>query len=397
MQVEVYDGVTVGTAVGLALAPAWLPRLRRFSGAVPFAALALLAIASGAWLTAVAATDHVVLPRYVVTWSALVVGLVVTVGVVLWARTVMRDASAAVLYGLGLAAGVALHGLAGDNAWKFSLSVPVTVLLLACAWRTGRRSLEVLAAVVLAGVSAVSDSRSHFAMMLLVAALVLGQAWWRTGRRGAASGARALVVVAVVAWGVYSLGQALLLDGRLGLEAQERSQEQVQATGSVLLGGRPEIGATAALMAHRPLGLGTGTSPSTEEVLVAKGGMMQLGYDPNNGYVERYMFGELVELHSITGDAWALFGIPGLALAGLVGWAALHRAGAGLAERALSGLMAFLVVRVVWDLLFGPLYSTLHVLALAVGLALLPRPAWAAGRGEQAIRSRPRPGPRNRR
>jgi len=85
------------------------------------------------------------------------------------------------------------------------------------------------------------------------------------------------------------------------------------------------------------------------------------------------MFGELVELHSIIGDTWALFGIPGLVLSGFVAWTLLRRASTGLAARNLSALMAMLVVRISWDLLFGPLYSSLPILALAVGLALRRR------------------------
>ena len=61
---------------------------------------------------------------------------------------------------------------------------------------------------------------------------------------------------------------------------------------------------------------------------------------------------------------WLLF-LPclwGLGLAGIET--------GGLAARDLSALMAVLVVRICWDLLFGPLYSSLPVLALAIGLAL---------------------------
>ncbi|WP_024285419.1 hypothetical protein [Cellulomonas sp. KRMCY2] len=373
MRIEVFSGVSLGTAVGLAFAPVWLPHLRAFAGGRQFAAIAAVCLASGIWLTALASTDHTITDRYVVFWTALTVGLVTAVGVILWARTVFADGTVAMLFGIGMVAGISQTGLGMANPWKSALAMPLTVLLLGFAWMVRRRWLAVVLALLLAGFSAVNDSRSHFAMLLLATALAVWQMWF-TGSRRKGSAWRAVVILAGLGWAVYSLGQALLLEGYLGEETQIRSEAQVEAAGNILLGGRPEIGATVALMTHRPWGLGVGTSATTEELLVAKAGMTQLGYDPNNGYVERYMFGELVELHSIIGDTWALFGIPGLALSTFIAWAMLRRAGTGLAARNLSVLMAVLVVRLVWDLLFGPLYSSLTLVALGVGLALRPRP-----------------------
>src|SRR3712207_9122030 len=45
-----------------------------------------------------------------------------------------------------------------------------------------------------------------------------------------------------------------------------------------------------------------------------KAGMAQIGYQPNNGYVETYMFGGQFKLHSVIGDAWAYFGVAGILL-----------------------------------------------------------------------------------
>ena len=38
MRVDLYAGISLGTVAGIALAPAWLPRLRGFSGGPGFAA-----------------------------------------------------------------------------------------------------------------------------------------------------------------------------------------------------------------------------------------------------------------------------------------------------------------------------------------------------------------------
>jgi len=369
MRVDLYAGVSLGTFVGIALAPAWLPRVRRFSGGATFGGIVAACLASGVWLTALASADHAIIVRQAWSWAALMAGLVTTVGAVLWARTAFADATVAVLFGIGMVAEISPSDLALENPWKFAIATPLTVLLLGLAWMVRKRWLEVVFALLLAAVSAASDSRSHFAILLMATAFVVWQMWFRGGHRKG-SVWRAVVILAGLGWAIYSLGQAMLLEGYLGEETQTRSAAQVEAAGSILLGGRPEIGATVALMAERPVGFGIGTRPTVQEILVAKAGMSQLGYDPNNGYVERYMFGELVELHSIIGDTWALFGIPGLVLSGFIAWTLLRRASTGLAARSLSALMAVLVVRLCWNLLFGPLYSSLPVLALAIGLAL---------------------------
>ena len=44
---------------------------------------------------------------------------------------------------------------------------------------------------------------------------------------------------------------------------------------------------------------------------MAKRGMAALGYDPENGYVENFMFGGRIELHSGVMDMWAAASIPG--------------------------------------------------------------------------------------
>ena len=71
------------------------------------------------------------------------------------------------------------------------------------------------------------------------------------------------------------------------------------------------MAATRALFVHDPLGFGLGIIPSLTDITVAKTGMSAINYQPDNGYVERYMFGTQFEVHSVTGDLWALFGIPG--------------------------------------------------------------------------------------
>ena len=53
------------------------------------------------------------------------------------------------------------------------------------------------------------------------------------------------------------------------------------------------------------------------DVQVAKAGMLHVDYDPENGYVEHFLFGTKIELHSTLGDLWAYAGPAGILLAGV--------------------------------------------------------------------------------
>lgn len=374
LRFTIFSDVTLGLVIGLGLAPVWLGRLRLYRGAAVFVGLVVAAVLSGVWLTMAAAADHTIAVHSLRLWLILMLTLAVGVGVVLWARTLVDDSVVAMVFGVGLLLGSVLGGQAAANPWKGTYSIPLTLILLGWAWRRRSRVLEVVLALGLAGVSALNDSRSHFAMLLVAVTAVLWQVWVRSGD-GRASAWRSMLLLPVVVLAVYSFGQSLILDGYLGQATQARSEAQVREAGSLLLGARPELGATLALVQDRPWGFGMGTQATPDEVLVAKEGMARLNYSPNNGYVEKYMFGDIVEVHSLAGDAWALFGIPGAVLIAFVAWTMLRRFGQALSERTLSALMAFLIARVLWDTAFGPLYSDLPILAIAVGLALLRRPA----------------------
>jgi len=372
VRLELVSGLSVGLAAALALGPVWVRHLRRWTGAGTVVVLVALSLAAGAWLTAIAAVDHDVTFQGMRLWIGLMVGLAATVGVVLWARSMVHDGTVAVVYGLGLLASNLMSVGDQTNAWKSSFSLPLTMILLGFAWSRSRRGLSVVLALGLAVTSALNDSRSHFAMVLLAAGAVVWQTWFRgRGRRRSAAGS--IVLAGVLGVAVLNLGQAMMLEGYLGEETQARTQGQIERSGSVLLGGRPELGATLALMAHRPMGLGYGTLPGMAEMRVAKSGMATLNYDPDNGYVHNFMFGGVLKLHSVVGDSWSMFGPVGVVLALTIAVIVVRRLGGDLATGTLSALMAFLSAKVVWDLFFGPLYSALPVLGLTIGLALLPR------------------------
>jgi hypothetical protein len=234
--------------------------------------------------------------------------------------------------------------------------------------------VEMIALLLLAVVSALNDSRSAGSMLLVAAALVV---WQSLGSRLAKSSTtvRTLAVFGFTAVIGYAALQAFILEGWFGKAAAVRSEAQIAQSGSLLLGGRPELGASTELIAANPLGLGSGTLANGIDLLIAKTGMARLNYDPNNGYVEKYMFGNGFEVHSMLGDLWIRFGLFGAAML-VVALVIITLGTAGqVAKRTASGLMIFLAIQVFWDSLFAPFFSTsISTLVLGVALAMVPRP-----------------------
>lgn len=181
-----------------------------------------------------------------------------------------------------------------------------------------------------------------------------------------------VAMVAVIAAITYNLATALIVDGYLGEQAQSRTIAQLEASGSLLLGGRPEAAASIALFQSNPWGFGAGVQPNLADILVAKTGMASIGYQPNNGYVETYLFGGGFELHSVAGDLWSQYGIPGLAFVAWIVVLVLHTLGQGLSTRTATSISMFLGISTLWNVLFSPIYGSLPTLVLTVGLGLLP-------------------------
>jgi hypothetical protein len=385
LRINIGQGMTPGYLLAFVLIPLWLPALGKFRWAKQLQVAGVLAALSGAWLTAFASTDHEISIKNLVSDSILVLGIVAGVGVILWARQIMPIHILGLLFGLGLLATIYVSELRfSTNPWKYAYSVPVAILVLSIVRFMNNRFMEILVLLLLGTISALNDSRSFFAIIALTTILLVWQ-YLPASRRNAVY--KTLLAFGAIAVITYNAGATLVVDGYLGAGAQARSLEQIQTSGSLLVGGRPELTASLALLQLRPFGFGTGVLPSPADVLTAKAGMAAINYEPNNGYVEKYMFGEKIELHSVLGDLWAPFGIPGL-IAGLGILVILLRVIATLvAHRIGSGLELFLVILTLWNLLFSPLYSSAPTLLLTLGLALLPKPG-AQARGNLDVSHR---------
>ncbi|KQO01869.1 MULTISPECIES: hypothetical protein [unclassified Arthrobacter] len=363
-------GLTIGYVAALALLPVWIRvATAQRAGALVYFLGAVTAI-SGVLLGVYSSQDHVISPNAGMISLMLLVGILAGAGALLWARTLMRTGWAVTFFGLGML----LHVTPGSesfalNPWKFGFGLPAMVIALGLASLTGRRWAEALALIALCATSALNDSRSAFAILMLTLLAVLWQGRPRSAT-GKTSSVATVIAVGAMGYVVYAFGQALILDGYLGEDTQERSLRQVETSGSILLGSRPELGATAGLMGDRVLGFGLGAVPTPGDILAAKEGMTRLGYDPNNGYVERYMFGSRFELHSVVGDLWADFGIPGLIFAAVLIGVIIVMFSRLLTDGRASALLVFVVVQSAWNLFFAPLYSAVPTLMLLLGLLL---------------------------
>lgn len=372
-EVKVQYTLTIGDIVAVLLAPVWLGAARRFRGAVPLFVSGLIVLGCGFWLSELTRADHQVIAQYMISDALIFAGLLLVVGVVLWARQLVPIWVIGLAYGAGLIVGLLVNGGPDPtNPWKFGYALPVVVIVLSLGGAVNRRVLDMALLACLALVSALNDSRSLFAELALAAVMLAWQLIPR-GRTVRRSIGRTVLAFAAIALIAYNVGTSLIVNGYLGQAAQTRTITQIDTSGSVILGGRPEIAASIALFLARPMGYGLGVKPTLGDVNTAKTGMSSIDYDPNNGYVEKYMFGTTFELHSVTSDLWASYGIAGILFAAMIGYLMIKWFAISTAQRSGEGLRVFLVILSLWNLVFSPFYTSAVILGIVVGLTLLPR------------------------
>lgn len=366
-------GVPLGFALGVPLLPLTGGVLMRFRFLPLFVGLCAVSAVSGVVLTMHFASDPGWDASILIANTVRILSVGVAVVSLLWARTVIGLRAVVLVFGLGALVNVALLGVSPANAWKFSLSVPVILVSLSIPWVFGHRNREFVVLIALTVISAMNDSRSAAAMLLIAAAVVLAQgARSPSSRRSSRRLGVVLLQLVVIAVGGYFAVQAAILEGALGEAARDRTVAQAAVGGSTLLGGRPEIGAAVALVEANPLGLGAGTLVSYDNLLLAKEGMRAIGYDPNNNYVEVYLFGHTYEVHSVLGNLWIQFGVAGLATAVVIAVVLIHGLAVASSERMARGVVVYLALRSLWDLPFSPFYTSAATLGLALAVIAVP-------------------------
>lgn len=373
MRFELTRELTAGDLLALFLLPVWFPATLEYSRARLFLVVGSLTLPFGLLLTLASTVDHQVVLGRLAGGLIMMISLLAGIGFLVWARSQLGDGALAAFFGLGLLLGVDPgSNLFPSNPWKFGFSVGVTVLALGLAQRFGNRRLELVLALALSVVSALTDARSTFAVMLMTASLV---AWQLrpTSRTRRGSTTRALLGGGAVVVGIYYLGQFLILRGLFGAATQARSQVQIQEAGSLIVGGRPELLATARLMLDHPLGYGPGVMPNYHDIATAKTGMAVINYDPNNGYVENWMFGRGFSLHSMFGDLWAQFGIAGLAFVVLLLAYLVRRMAVEVTAGTASAILIYLACKTLWNLFFAPWANSITHVELLLALLFVRR------------------------
>lgn len=363
-----FAGLTTGTLVVAFLLPVWIWTLRQFRFAVAISVLSVVALISGVVLSQFQGdriSDRALAVEFALVFLTGIGGL----GLLLWARTVIPTYQVAVVFGLGYLLRVIQEVPSSANPWKYQISVPLAIVLLALASRAKSAVPTVCTLAALGLVSVLADSRSFFGFCLLAAVLVLWQ------RRPESSGKSmnkfsVFALIAVALFALYSIGTTLLVQGYLGQANQQRTVQQIEDSGSLLVGGRPEWAGTLQLMKVNPMGFGLGIVPSSDDVMAAKAGIRGIGTDTENGYVDNYMFGGHIKLHSIVADLWATFGIVGFALGILLMVALIYCLIDRLTNRTASGLVCLFAVLGIWDLAFGPIYKNLPDVMLALAVTL---------------------------
>jgi hypothetical protein len=375
------NGVTTAALPVALMLPVSLSAVAAFRYARVLLVLAAVALLGGACLTLISSNTYAVDQNVAITEGLLVLTAVYSVGVLLWVSRLIGIDRVALLYGLAVLLGAALDRAKwGENPWKFAFAFPTVVVVLALVSRTRRFVLQLVALGALGLVSVLLDHRSYFGFCVLTGVILIWQriGEWRPPRHKAFS----VVAVGAAGLAMYYGGTALLVDGALGPELQERSEAQIEASGSLLLGGRPEWSGTVQLMRLRPEGYGFGVIPGTPEVKAVKTGFAGINVQYDNGYVERYMLGGAFRLHSIVAETWAYCGVFGLVLCGAIALVLIGAFVTRFATRTGTPLFLFLAVLGLWDLAFGPSYSNWPDVTIALALALCP-PA-AAQRGRRA-------------
>lgn len=359
----------LGYLPALALAPVWWPMVRRIPAARITVGLGLAALANGWLLLAINPGSRPVLSGHPIQASLELLGVLACAATIAWAIRVTGVGATGLAFATGMLLGAnPSSSFNAQDPLRFAYAMPLILLLIFAAVLVSRFRGQIIALVVAAAFSIFVGARSVFGAELM-ALIVLGVWSRRIWRRMRLSMAGTVVALVGVGWAAYSFAQALLLEGLLGESARIRTEYQIRVSGELILGGRPEISATLALMRDSIWGYGVGVQPAFHDVMVARDAMWEIGYDPMNGYVDNYMFGTIFRLHSMVGDMWAAFGLFGMLFVGYLVWQALRviqrgpRAGMG------DAAALFLTMMALWDAFFSPWYASITLVIMFLGLS----------------------------
>ena len=348
-------------------------------------ALLLVATACGPALTVLATTTARGVDRAIeIQTLFLALSLCAAIPSVFWSAVKSGWATTLNAFALGaIVQGALDHTTWSGDPWKYVFAWPVTALVLPKrGWGTRSRLYGIALAFALMLVSIAFDYRSFAGC--LVGAVAIGVMASRHSSVRVRSVAN-VGMVCLVGIGLYFGGSYAATHGFLGHSIQLTSQEQTASGQTLLIGARPEFGAGVALFASRPIGFGPGVIPSEDDIAIAKDGLSDLGGATTGTFVDQFLLGDHIELHSIVWDLWVDFGLIGLAAGLYLAWLCVRLLlGAVADQRAAPIVLLALGLSALWDVFFSPLGNLMmDLVALLALLGFLSRPQqMKAQRGE---------------
>jgi hypothetical protein len=381
----------LGAAVALFLTPAMASQLRDSRLGVALVGLTIASIASGELLSRTITVG----PRHIdatlrLHADLLLISALALIITIVWARSLLEPSTIALLFAIGLTLNDAMtpESWKGDP-WKYAFSWPLTLAAMALATRLRPR----VGVIVVLGVASVISIPTGYRSFLAACIVAIAIQLWRltiTHRHSTRSQMITAVLLAITVVGAYQALTTLALSGALGIRNQIVSEQQVAQSGSIIVGGRPEWAAAVSLFASRPVGLGSGVIPSTNDINVGKAGLLSVGVDTNSVYVNDYLFAGPIELHSVASDLWVTYGLPGLFVALLCGYVLLSSIFQSLTRPPHSppGFLILPALWGLWDLAYSPMASNLYEVVFATSMCIALKPLEET-RSPSAARPRP--------
>ncbi|MGB3411607.1 MAG: hypothetical protein WBA45_10440 [Microthrixaceae bacterium] len=366
-------GGSIALLWAILLAPVCLPALHRYRLSRVIVVATPLTLVWGYVLALQATVDHSVdLANMQVIMGVVLTGIAALV-LVLWARTFVSVNRVAILFGIGLLMRALMEG---DFTWKFGLAMPVTFMVMGLMGQARNKVLPAVVILTMGAFGIVTGARSYFAFCFISAVLILWQSAPSRVREESAGGAlrrwRPALLMLSLGLVVYFAISALLVNGAFGRNMQERSQAQVEASGSLIAGGRPEWAATRELARNRPHGFGAGVVPTWGDLEAGKAGLASINVDAG-GYTKYYMFGGSFELHSVMADFWVSFGFAGLGLTFIVLFCLVRNVSTLVSMKLAAPIVLFSTLISLWSMFFGPMYTDWLPICVALGMSMLTR------------------------
>ncbi|MFC6846602.1 hypothetical protein [Streptomyces caelestis] len=253
------------------------------------------------------------------------------------------------------------------DPWKYALGPVITmccILLAAALLSRGHFTVAVLVTSAICLFNLLSGFRSLFLVTCVsfLVTVLTGLTGRPPGRRRWSRCVWVGIVLSCLLVALYSVYGQLASDGTLGREQQIKWSRQADSEGGAVIGARPEIAGSLALVAESPV-IGRGVKP---HVSAHSRSVFFRAWRAVNGGVEGpheryYYFGKGLLIHSILFQRWletGILAVPGLVFpVGLLGAAVLTSISAS--SRSSILVFSFLLSLLLWDLLFSP-WSRLH-------------------------------------